>query len=88
MTPENKAALEALERIEVYIDDCETMCVSVRDDIRFVEKHIRLTAREPIDLSGMYMSELPYRTQDQIYADNGWNNCLDTLKQKYPERFK
>lgn len=34
-------ALEALERIETFINDCECMCAGINDDIRAVENYIR-----------------------------------------------
>jgi hypothetical protein len=44
---DDKDALKTLERIEVFIDDCECMCVEIRDDIRSVERHIRALTSLP-----------------------------------------
>lgn len=53
-----------------------------------LKKHIRLT-QEPIDLSGMYKDESgPSPTVHVAGMNRGFNDCLDTLKQEYPERFK
>lgn len=41
--------------------------------------------QEPIDLGGMYRDDPNYEPQASI--NEGFNEALDTLKQKYPERF-